>query len=331
MQIIAPRHTFDAIVVGSGASGGWAAKRMSEAGMRVALVCAGRPLKDGDYREHVPAVRAEVPRPRQRSHPAHAARAEGLLRLHRVQRRLVLQRHRRAVHHRGGQAVLWQGRMRVTGGRTNVWGRHSYRFSQQDLKGVFLRRRRRRLAARLQGPRALLRAGRGLRRHLRHGRERPRAARQQVPSVDAAHLRRDAGPRTRIKTKFGRTLTMGRARQHHQADQRTRALPLLRPLRARLRHAFLFQLRLHHRRRRAQDRQLHAHPERHGLPGADGQGDQQGARRHLRRSHHARDARDPRRAWCCARRRSSRRASCSIRRRADPTASAIRAACSANT
>ena len=25
--------------------------------------------------------------------------------------------------------------MRVTGGRTNVWGRHSYRFSQQDLKG----------------------------------------------------------------------------------------------------------------------------------------------------------------------------------------------------
>src|SRR6185503_1356420 len=36
-----------------GASGGWAAKRMSEAGMRVALVCAGRPLADGDYREHV--------------------------------------------------------------------------------------------------------------------------------------------------------------------------------------------------------------------------------------------------------------------------------------
>ena len=29
----------------------------------------------------------------------------------------------------------WQGRMRVVGGRTNVWGRHSYRFSQQDLKG----------------------------------------------------------------------------------------------------------------------------------------------------------------------------------------------------
>ena len=53
MQIQAKPQEYDAIVVGSGASGGWAAKRMSEAGLRVALVCAGRPLKDGDYREHV--------------------------------------------------------------------------------------------------------------------------------------------------------------------------------------------------------------------------------------------------------------------------------------
>ena len=53
MQIQAQPQEYDAIVVGSGASGGWAAKRMSEAGLRVALVCAGRPLKDGDYREHV--------------------------------------------------------------------------------------------------------------------------------------------------------------------------------------------------------------------------------------------------------------------------------------
>ena len=34
-----------------------------------------------------------------------------------------------------GKPFSWQGRMRVTCGRTNVWGRHSYRFSQQDLKG----------------------------------------------------------------------------------------------------------------------------------------------------------------------------------------------------
>ena len=42
MQIIAPRRTFDVIVVGSGASGGWAAKRLAEAGVKVALVDVGR-------------------------------------------------------------------------------------------------------------------------------------------------------------------------------------------------------------------------------------------------------------------------------------------------
>ena len=35
-------QTFDVIVVGSGATGGWAAKRMAEAGMNVALLEAGR-------------------------------------------------------------------------------------------------------------------------------------------------------------------------------------------------------------------------------------------------------------------------------------------------
>ena len=33
---------FDAVVVGSGASGGWACKRLTEAGLKVALVDCGR-------------------------------------------------------------------------------------------------------------------------------------------------------------------------------------------------------------------------------------------------------------------------------------------------
>jgi choline dehydrogenase-like flavoprotein len=52
VQVQTRPQEFDVIVVGSGASGGWAAKRMSEAGLRVALVCAGKPLKDADYTEH---------------------------------------------------------------------------------------------------------------------------------------------------------------------------------------------------------------------------------------------------------------------------------------
>src|SRR5215218_6173019 len=48
-------RAFDVVVVGSGASGGWAAKRLAEAGLRVAVLEAGRSLTDADYREHVPA------------------------------------------------------------------------------------------------------------------------------------------------------------------------------------------------------------------------------------------------------------------------------------
>lgn len=135
MQILAHPEEYDAIVVGSGASGGWAAKRMSEAGMRVALVCAGRPLQDGDYREHVQPYELK-----------YQARANDLIR-----RRRPVQKDCYACTEYNeswfcndvdepyttadGKPFSWQGRMRVTGGRTNVWGRQSYRYSQQDLKG----------------------------------------------------------------------------------------------------------------------------------------------------------------------------------------------------
>ena len=135
MQKLARPQEYDAIVVGSGASGGWAAKRMSEAGMRVALVCAGRPLSDGDYREHVQPYELK-----------YQARANDLIR-----RKQPVQKDCYACTEynsswfcndvdepyttESGKPFSWQGRMRVTGGRTNVWGRHSYRYSQQDLKG----------------------------------------------------------------------------------------------------------------------------------------------------------------------------------------------------
>ena len=50
-------QTFDAIVVGSGATGGWAAKRLSEAGLKVALLEAGRNVSPTEFTEHMPAFR----------------------------------------------------------------------------------------------------------------------------------------------------------------------------------------------------------------------------------------------------------------------------------
>lgn len=48
------KQQYDVIVVGLGASGGWACKRLAEAGLKVALLEAGRPQSDKNFREHTP-------------------------------------------------------------------------------------------------------------------------------------------------------------------------------------------------------------------------------------------------------------------------------------
>src|SRR5207249_8142940 len=45
---------YDVIVVGSGASGGWACKRLAEAGLHVALLEAGKAQSDENFTEHKP-------------------------------------------------------------------------------------------------------------------------------------------------------------------------------------------------------------------------------------------------------------------------------------
>src|SRR5207244_4763524 len=47
--------SFDAIVVGSGITGGWAAKELCERGLKTLVLEAGRPINPArDYVEHVP-------------------------------------------------------------------------------------------------------------------------------------------------------------------------------------------------------------------------------------------------------------------------------------
>src|SRR3546814_318122 len=43
------RNTYDAIIVGSGISGGWAAKELCERGLKVLLLDRGRPLVHPEY------------------------------------------------------------------------------------------------------------------------------------------------------------------------------------------------------------------------------------------------------------------------------------------
>src|SRR5262249_47994339 len=77
MQTEVAGKTFDVVIVGSGASGGWAAKRLTEAGLRVVVLEAGRALKDTDYKEHVAAFqlpyRGRTKRPLERERPKQSA------------------------------------------------------------------------------------------------------------------------------------------------------------------------------------------------------------------------------------------------------------------
>ena len=129
------REEYDVLVVGSGASGGWAAKRMTEAGLNVALVDAGRPLTDADYSEHKQAFELR-----------YRGRAPGVVAKTRPRQRdcyacteynydWFANDLEEPYTTPADKPFSWQGRMRIIGGRTNVWGRQSYRLSQQDLKG----------------------------------------------------------------------------------------------------------------------------------------------------------------------------------------------------
>src|SRR5688572_17081406 len=52
---VASTNEYDAIVVGSGITGGWAAKELCERGLRTLVLEAGRDVvPERDYKEHVP-------------------------------------------------------------------------------------------------------------------------------------------------------------------------------------------------------------------------------------------------------------------------------------
>ena len=126
---------YDLIVVGSGATGGWVAKRAAEAGLRVALVEAGRKSDDTDYREHVAAsalpYRGRTERPLTRLQPQQSqSYACDEWNAHFFVNDLL------EPYVAGNEPFPWVGRTRLVGGRTNVWGRQSYRFSDLDFKAA---------------------------------------------------------------------------------------------------------------------------------------------------------------------------------------------------
>jgi choline dehydrogenase-like flavoprotein len=131
-------RTYDAIIVGSGATGGWAAKQLAEAGLEVALLEAGRNVSPREFTEHKPVF--------QLKYRDMAGAGEW-----RKRRSVQLQCYACTEYNYdwfvddvdnpystpAGKPFTWQ-RMRIVGGRTLCWGRQSYRLSDLDFKAASL-------------------------------------------------------------------------------------------------------------------------------------------------------------------------------------------------
>jgi len=126
-------HTYDAIVVGSGISGGWAAKELTEKGLKTLVLERGRDVKHGEYPTAM--MEAWEFEGRGRRTPEEQARQE-------KQARTGYTTHPSTAHwfvddidhpYNEDKPFDWM-RGYHTGGRSIMWGRHSYRWSDLDFE-----------------------------------------------------------------------------------------------------------------------------------------------------------------------------------------------------
>ncbi|MBV8515481.1 MAG: GMC family oxidoreductase, partial [Acidobacteria bacterium] len=126
--------TYDAIVVGSGATGGWAAKQLSEAGLKVSLLEAGRAVTPAEFTEHTPAYKLKY-----RDHDPEIARTRPIQKqcyaCMEYNYTWFVNDLENPYSTPEGKPFTWQ-RLRVLGGRSLVWGRQSYRLSDNDFKAA---------------------------------------------------------------------------------------------------------------------------------------------------------------------------------------------------
>ncbi len=130
------KRIFDAVVVGSGASGGWACKRLAEAGLKVALLDAGPPQEDKNFTEHVAPFQLKyrnlAPEVIRRTRPIQGQFYDCT----EYNYTWYANDLEEPFTTYPGKPFTWGGRLRIGGGRTNVWGRLSLRYSDLDFKAA---------------------------------------------------------------------------------------------------------------------------------------------------------------------------------------------------
>lgn len=127
------QRTYDAIVIGSGISGGWAAKELCERGLKTLVLERGRDVKHGDY----PTAFTES-----WEFPGRTKLTPGELAAQPKQARTGYTTHPQSAHwfvndlenpYSEEKPFDWMRGYHV-GGRSLLWGRQSYRFNELDFE-----------------------------------------------------------------------------------------------------------------------------------------------------------------------------------------------------
>ncbi len=133
MQVVSNRNNvYDAIVVGSGATGGWVAKVLSEAGMKTLVLEAGPKITEAGFTEHLApydlkyrGASPEIARNRPIQSMKYACRESNYP--------WFVDDILNPYTHAEGMPFQWT-RCRILGGRSMTWGRITFRFGPNDLK-----------------------------------------------------------------------------------------------------------------------------------------------------------------------------------------------------
>lgn len=135
VDTIASSTDFDAIVVGSGVTGGWAAKELTEKGLKVLVLERGRDVVPGkDYlAEHAPDWKLpyQGKKPRELYEEEYPIQSNSYAFSEAT--RQYWNNDKENPYHRDPEKPFNWMRTQVVGGKSLMWARQSYRWSEQDF------------------------------------------------------------------------------------------------------------------------------------------------------------------------------------------------------